>query len=448
MVRSHGLRLARRSVASFLLHTSDSALLCNYFVRGGGRSFSTSLFNQSRCPPNSRYGQVGLEKYWLKIPSSNNNLRGARSIHGTAHLSRDFYDVLGVNKNATASEIKKAYYGLAKKLHPDTNKDDPEAERKFQEVQKAYEVLKDDEKRQQYDQLGHEAFERAGNGEGSGFDPFGAGFNPFQDIFRNADIFNIFRGVGGEDVKVSLELSFMEAVQGCTKTLSILTDLACDACGGTGVPPGTRPETCKRCKGSGMIVSQNGPFTYQSTCPSCGGEGKTVSSFCKSCKGKRVVRGAKTVKLNVVAGVDNNEIIKIPRSGGADPDGNQPGDLIVLIKVREDPVFRREGPNIHVDAFLSITQAILGGTIQVPTLTGDVVVKVRPGTQPGQKVVLRKKGIKVKNSFSFGDQYVHFNVSIPTNLTERQLQLIEEFAKEEQREDDKGAAAGASSWFR
>ncbi|GER39392.1 chaperone protein dnaJ [Striga asiatica] len=354
MVRSHGLRLARRSLASYLLHTSDSALLCNYFVRGGGRSFSTYLFNQSRCPPNSRYGQVGLEKYLLKIPSFNDNLRGARSIHGTAHLSRDFYDVLGVNKNATASEIKKAYYGLAKKLHPDTNKDDPEAERKFQEVQKAYEVLKDDEKRQQYDQ-----------------------------------IFNIFRGVGGEDVKVSLELSFMEAVQGCTKTLSILTDLACDTCGGTGVPPGTRPETCKRCKGSGM-------------------------SFCKSCKGKRVVRGAKTVKLNVMAGVDNNEIIKIPRSGGADPDGNQPGDLIVLIKVREDPVFRREGPNIHVDAFLSITQAILGGTIQVPTLTGDVVVKVRPGTQPGQKVVLRKKGIKVKNTISFGDQYVHFNVSIPT----------------------------------
>ncbi|KAL0464392.1 UNVERIFIED_CONTAM: Chaperone protein dnaJ GFA2, mitochondrial [Sesamum latifolium] len=350
-----------------------------------------------------------------------------------SQLSRDFYDVLGVSKNATASEIKKAYYGLAKKLHPDTNKDDPEAEKKFQEVQKAYEVLKDEEKRQQYDQLGHEAFERAGNGEGPGFDPFGAGFNPFQDIFRNADIFNIFnRNMGGEDIKVSVELSFMEAVHGCTKTLSILTDLTCDTCGGTGVPPGTRPETCKRCRGSGMIVSQNGPFTLQSTCPNCGGAGKIVSSFCKSCKGKRVVKGPKTVKLNVMAGVDNNETIKIPRSGGADPDGNQPGDLYVMIKVREDPVFRREGADIHVDAVLTISQAILGGTIQVPTLTGDVVVKVRPGTQPGQKVVLRKKGIKVRNSFSFGDEYVHFNVSIPTNLTERQRQLIEEFAKEEQ----------------
>ncbi|KZV27517.1 chaperone protein dnaJ 1, mitochondrial, partial [Dorcoceras hygrometricum] len=361
-------------------------------------------------------------------------------------LSRDFYDVLNVSKNATASEIKKSYYALAKKLHPDTNKDDPEAEKKFQEVQKAYEVLKDEEKRQQYDQIGHEAFEQASNGEGPGYNPFGgAGFNPFQDIFKNADIFNIFnRDMGGEDVKVSLELSFMEAVQGCTKTLSILTDLACDTCGGSGVPPGTRPETCKRCRGSGMIISQNGPFTLQSTCPNCGGAGKIVSSFCKSCKGKRVLRGQKTVKMNVMAGVDNNETIKIPRCGGADPDGGQAGDVYVMIKVREDPVFRREGADIHVDAILSITQAILGGSIQVPTLSGDVVVKVRPGTQPGQKVVLRKKGIKVRNSYSFGDQYVHFNVSIPTNLTQRQRQLIEEFVKEEQREYDKGAAAGAS----
>ncbi|KAL2251223.1 UNVERIFIED_CONTAM: Chaperone protein dnaJ GFA2, mitochondrial [Sesamum indicum] len=420
-------------------------MLCDSLLKEGCRNFSTALFDQSRVPFSSNFGNVGNEKYCMKLGSFGENLGAARSIHSTGHLSRDYYDVLGISKNATASEIKKAYYGLAKKLHPDTNKDDPEAEKKFQEVQKAYEVLKDEEKRQQYDQIGHEAFERAGNGEGPGFDPFGGGFNPFQDIFRNADIFNIFnRDMGGEDVKVSVELSFIEAVQGCTKTLSILTDLACNTCGGTGVPPGTRPETCKRCRGSGMTISQNGPFTLQSTCPNCGGAGKIVSSFCKSCKGKRVVKGTKTVKLNVMPGVDNNETIKIPRSGGADPDGNHPGDLYVMIKVREDPVFRREGADIHVDAVLSISQAILGGTIQVPTLTGDVVVKVRPGTQPGQKVVLRKKGIKIRNSFSFGDEYVHFNVSIPTNLTQRQRQLIEEFAKEEQGEDDKGAAASAS----
>ncbi|KAG6424577.1 hypothetical protein SASPL_114995 [Salvia splendens] len=276
--------------------------------------------------------------------------------------------------NATASEIKKAYYGLAKQLHPDTNKDDPEAEKKFQEVQKAYEVLKDEEKRQQYDQVGHEAL-------------------ILSRTYSEMPIFS---------------------------TYSI----------------GTWVE--KMLRGSGMVISQNGPFTLQAACPNCKGAGKIVSNFCKSCRGKQVVKGPKTVKVSIMAGVDNNETIKIPRSGGSDPDGNQPGDLYVMIKVKEDPVFRREGADIHVDTILSITQAILEGTIQVPTLSRDVVVKVRPGTEPGQKVVLRKKGIKVQNLFSFGDQYVHFNVSIPTNLTQRQSQLIEEFAKEEEREDDNG----------
>ncbi|PIN02231.1 Molecular chaperone (DnaJ superfamily) [Handroanthus impetiginosus] len=270
MVRSNGIRLARRSLSSFYRHSAPTSEGC--------RSFSTALCNQSRVLFSSNFGNVSSENYWLKLASFNDNFGAARLIHGTAQLSKDYYDVLGVSKNATASEIKKAYYGLAKKLHPDTNKDDPETEKKFQEVQKAYEVLKDEEKRQQYDQLGHETFESASNGEGPGFNPFGAGFNPFQDIFKNADIFNVFnRDMGGEDVKVSVELSFMEAVQGCTKTLSILTDMACDTCGGTGVPPGTRPQTCKRCKGSGMIISQNGPFTLQSTCPNCGGTGKIVS---------------------------------------------------------------------------------------------------------------------------------------------------------------------------
>ncbi|XP_077235816.1 chaperone protein dnaJ GFA2, mitochondrial-like isoform X2 [Tasmannia lanceolata] len=371
--------------------------------------------------------------------------------------ARDYYDVLGVSKNANASEIKKAYYGLAKKLHPDTNKEDPDAEAKFQEVQRAYEVLKDEEKRSLYDQVGPEAFEQAASGGGprGPGGPFGGGGfgNPFEDIFGGGgggmnDFFkNIFnqRGYGGQDVKVTLELSFMEAVQGCTKTVTFQTALPCEACGGTGVPPGSRPETCKSCRGSGVISTQKGFFRFQTTCSQCGGTGKTVTSFCKSCKGDRVVRGTKSIKLDLVPGVDDNETIKVHRSGGADPEGNAPGDLYVTIKVREDPVFRREGPDIHVDAVLSITQAILGGTIQVPTLTGDVVLKVRQGTQPGQKVVLKGKGIKTRNNPCYGNQYVHFNVSIPTNLTQRQRVLIEEFAKEEQGEYDKGAtAAGAS----
>lgn len=240
----------------------------------------------------------------------------------------------------------------------------------------------------------------------------------------------------------------MEAVQGCTRTVMFQTELPCDACGGSGVPPGTKPETCRRCRGAGMTTQQSGPFRIQVTCSQCGGSGKYVKSLCKSCNGQRVVRGPKSVKLDIMPGVDENETMKVVRSGGADPEGNQPGDLYVTFKVREDPIFRREGPDIHVDAILSITQAILGGTIQVPTLTGDVVLKVRPGTQPGQKVVLKKKGIKTRNSFSFGDQFVHFNVTIPMNLTQRQRELIEEFSKEEHGEDDKrdekSNAAGAS----
>ncbi|KAJ6896020.1 chaperone protein dnaJ GFA2 [Populus alba x Populus x berolinensis] len=445
MVRSRGVNLvgwlARRSLPFNLLEDSaDSvykSVLSGSFRRLSG---TAGVYNPVRSIGNHTHKNVN-QKNWLLLGALNANFGAARSIHGSAHMSKDYYDVLGISKNASASDIKKAYYGLAKKLHPDTNKEDPEAEKKFQEVSKAYEVLKDDQKREQYDQLGHDAFENQDN-----YQPGGPGFeSPFGDFFRMEDIFsNIFRqNVAGQDVKVSIELSFMEAVQGCTKTITFQTDVACEACGGEGVPPGVKPQMCKRCKGRGVISTQKGFFSFQQTCDQCGGTGQTVSSFCRSCHGRKVVRGSKTISLNIPTGVDDNETMKLPRSGGADPEKNQPGDLYVTIKVREDPVFRREGSNIHVDAVLGITQAILGGTIQVPTLTGDVVLKVRPGTQPGQKVVLKNKGIKARASYSFGDQFVHFNVKIPTNLTPRQCELIEEFAKEEQGECDK-RAAGAS----
>lgn len=450
MVHFNGFRLAHRLALRSLssLKESSSSSLNEALSRGSNRSYGTGISNQHEIFIYSNLKKLSYASECLGLGLLKGNLGAARSIHHTAS-KRDYYDVLGVSKNATASEIKKAYYGLAKNLHPDTNKDDPEAMKKFQDVQKAYEILKDEDKRAQYDQLGHEAFEATsdGSGAGPGFNPFEGGFNPFQDIFGGkSDFFSSMftRDMGGEDVEVTVELSFMEAVQGCSKTVTFQTDLLCSSCGGSGVPPGTRPETCKQCRGSGMASVRRGLFEMRMTCPACKGSGKIVSNMCKSCKGNRLVRGSKSVKLDIMPGVDNNDALKVPRSGGADPDGNQPGDLLVRIKVREDPVFRREGADIHVDAILSITQAILGGTIQVPTLTGDVVVKVRPGTQPGQKVVLRRKGIKARNSFSFGDQYVHFIVSIPTNLTQRQRQIIEEFAKEEQSDYDKSAAAGAS----
>lgn len=447
MVRSNGARLLHSWTRNLNLLEDSRNSIIKTVIGGCSKSFSTGPCNQFRVSGNFSLKNANNHRNWLLLRLLNSNLGGLRSIHGTASMSaRDYYDVLGVNKNATASEIKKSYYGLAKKLHPDTNKDDPEAEKKFQEVSKAYEVLKDDEKRSVYDQVGHEAFVHQETNGGPGHE---GGFgNPFQDIFNMENIFNfrdIFRNrMSGQDVKVAVELSFMEAVQGCTKTVTFQTELPCEACGGEGVPPGVKPEKCRRCKGSGMESIHSGFMSINQTCRQCGGTGHIITNWCKSCKGARVVKGSKSVKLDIMPGVDNNETLKVFRSGGADPDGNQPGDLYVTIKVREDPVFRREGANIHVDSVLSVTQAILGGTIQVPTLTGDVVLKVRPGTQPGQKVVLKNKGIKTRNSFSFGDQYVHFNVSIPTNLTQRQRELIEEFAKEERGEYEKRAAAGAS----
>ncbi|MED6171555.1 hypothetical protein PIB30_041705 [Stylosanthes scabra] len=442
MVRSNGARLFRLVSRRRL---SANEPIYRTVSQRGYRTLNSGLRNPSRVigshPPNA--GDGSNLKNWLPLRAANTCLGTSRSIHGTASLARDYYDVLGVSRNASASDIKKAYYGLAKKLHPDTNKDDPEAEKKFQEVSVAYEVLKDEEKRQQYDQVGHDAYV---NQQSTGFGD-SSSFNPFEQIFRDHDFVKSFfhQNIGGEDVKTFVELSFMEAVMGCTKTITYQTDVRCQTCGGSGVPPGTRPETCKRCKGSGMTYVQAGIFRMEKTCGTCKGLGKIVTNFCKSCKGAKVIKGTKSIKLDIAPGMDNNETLKIQRSGGVDPDGDHPGDLYVTLKVREDPVFHREGSDIHVNAVLSITQAILGGTIHVPTLTGDVVLKVRPGTQPGQKVVLKKKGIKTRNSYAFGDQYVHFNVSIPANLTERQRELIEEFAKEEQGEfDNKERAASAS----
>ncbi|XP_072994765.1 chaperone protein dnaJ GFA2, mitochondrial [Typha latifolia] len=444
-MRSSGARIAVL-FAKRSLRSNQSPI---HSLGDSSRVFASGICSSSRGSLGWNCGKVkwsnGISRGGIFWPS--------RFFHGTrAVAARDYYDVLGVSKNASPAEIKKAYYELAKKLHPDTNKDDANAERKFQEVQRAYETLKDEQKRSLYDQVGADQYEKAASGGGPG-GPFEGGFgNPFEEFFTGGggmnDFFkNIFRDreFGGQDVKVSLEISFMEAVQGCSKTVNFQTSVICDTCDGTGVPPGTRPETCRVCRGAGTIFMQTGPFRMQSTCSQCGGSGKTVKEFCKSCRGRKVVAGNKTIKLDVMPGMDDNDTIKIPRSGGADPDGNQPGDLYVTLKVREDPVFRREKADIHVDAVLSVTQAILGGTVQVPTLTGDVVLKVKSGTQPGQKVVLRGKGVKTKNSSFFGDQYVHFNVNIPVNLTQRQRMLIEEFAKEEQGEFEKSAtAAGAS----
>ncbi|GJM87900.1 hypothetical protein PR202_ga03901 [Eleusine coracana subsp. coracana] len=333
--------------------------------------------------------------------------------------ARDYYDVLGVSKDASGSDIKKAYYALAKKFHPDTNKDDADAEKKFQEVNRAYEVLKDEDKRETYDQLGPEAYERQASGGGPDGFPGGHGFpdgNPFSDIFTDVRaIFGIFGNVlkGGQDVKMEVEFP----LELCLKHVKLVE-----------VPVW-------------YIYMQRGLFTLESTCSQCSGSGKIVKDFCKTCKGEQLVKGKKSVKLDIMAGIDDNDTMKVFGKGGADVERSKPGDLYVTIKVREDPIFRREGNHVHVDAVLSIAQAVLGGTVSVPTLTGNVSVKVRQGTQPGEKVVLRGKGIKLRNSPAFGNQYVHFNIRVPTEVTQRQRELIEEFDKEECADRERIAAA-------
>ncbi|KAL0737821.1 hypothetical protein Bca4012_014031 [Brassica carinata] len=452
--------LARRCLSSTRVQDFANQKLRGVAV-GSYRRLNTGTGNPAKVL-GDHASKSGHDRKWINFGGFNSNFGSTRSIHGTGSSSmsaKDYYELLGVNKNATDGEIKKAYYALAKKLHPDMNKDDPEAEKKFQEVSKAYEILKDKEKRDLYDQVGHDAFEQNASGgfpnDGGGF---GQGFNPFDNPF---DIFDLFsrnkQDFGGQDVKVLLELSFMEAVQGCSKTVTFQTDMACNTCGGQGVPPGTKRERCKACDGSGMTTMRRGILSIQRTCQQCGGAGQTFSSICKSCRGARVVRGQKSVKVNIDPGVDNSDTIKVGRAGGADPEGDQPGDLYVVFKVREDPVFRREGSDIHVNSVLSVTQdlfptssagfAILGGTIQVPTLTGDVVVKVRPGTQPGQKVVLRNKGevLEQESQLDLGiNMCISTSASLRKNITQRQRELLEEFVKEEQGEYEKRTASGSS----
>uniref|UniRef100_A0A803NAT2 Uncharacterized protein n=1 Tax=Chenopodium quinoa TaxID=63459 RepID=A0A803NAT2_CHEQI len=321
------------------------------------RLFSTSICGLTRILGGPCNKNV-LDNMWLHHGVSNGVFGAIRLIHGSAVMSKDYYDILGVSKNATQSEIKKAFYALAKKYHPDMNKDDPNADKKFQEINKAHEVLKDEQERAAYDQMGHDAFVQSKETGGSG--SYGSSDFHFKDFnFNPFNFSDIFTQRTGQDVKLSLELSFMEAVRGCSKTVKYQTTLNCEACGGTGVPPGTKPETCKRCRGKGMMFMEKGPIAFQTTCINCNGTGKTYTTYCKSCNGNRVVLGSKSVRLDIIPGVDDNETIKVSRSGGADPDGYGPGDLYVIIKVREDPVFRREGSNIHVDAVLSITQILL-----------------------------------------------------------------------------------------
>ena len=340
---------------------------------------------------------------------------------------RDYYEVLGVDKNADDAALKKAYRQLAKKYHPDVNPGNAEAEAKFKEATEAYGVLSDPEKRRQYDQFGHAAFEQGG-GPG-GFDFSGA---DFSDIF--GDLFGDFFGQGsrsrassntpsrGANLRARVNVTFEEAISGTEKELEIMLKDPCTTCGGTGAKPGTSPVTCTRCQGTGQIVytqqSLFGMVRNVQTCPECQGSGKTIREKCPSCRGTGYTASRKKIQVSVPAGIDNGQSIRIREKGEPGRNGGPRGDLLVEINVGRHPVFQRQDMDIYSTAPLSFATAALGGEIRIKTVDGDVAYQVRPGTQTDSRIRLRGKGVpSLRNKNVRGDHYVTLVVQVPTTLS-------------------------------
>ncbi|KAJ2574545.1 mdj1 protein precursor [Coemansia sp. RSA 1807] len=362
-----------------------------------------------------------------------------RGFHTTFvhRASDDFYEVLGVKKDASAPEIKKAYYQLAKKYHPDANKD-PGAKGKFLKIQEAYDTLSDASKRQSYDQYGSaDPMEGMGGGPGAGFSGFGGMDDILSQMFGGA-----FSGRGGhghgftsqgEDIEASITLSFMEAVNGVQKTITITPVVHCEPCGGQGAKKGAKRKTCRTCRGTGQAMFKMGGFHVQQPCPECSGEGSSISSKdkCSACQGRGRVRERKTVPIDIPAGCDSGMRVKISDMGDVPADGHGPaGDLYVKVRVLPSKTFRRKGSDIYYDLQVPLTTAILGGTLRVPTVDGDVEVNIKPGVQPGDELRLRTKGVRKVNSTGRGDQYLNLNVKLPTELTSKQRELVEQLDAE------------------
>ena len=352
---------------------------------------------------------------------------------------RDFYEVLGVPKNASEDEIKKAYRKLAKKYHPDLNPGDKEAEAKFKEVNEAYEVLSDRDKRARYDQFGHAGVDpNYGAGAAGGGSPFG------QDIDLG-DIFSSFFGGGfgggrrqnpnaprrGADTEAVLTISFEEAAKGCTKKVTYQNIDTCKECGGSGAQKGTSPKTCPTCNGTGQVhINQRTPFGVMQTsrtCDRCGGSGRIIDNPCRACSGNGRVRASKTVEVTIPAGINDDQVLNVPRHGNAGINGGPAGDLHVYISVRPHTIFERRGDDIWCEMPLTFTQAALGAEVTVPTLDGKVAYTVHEGTQPGDVFKLKGKGVPHLNGRGRGDQFVKVTIEVPKNLSSRQKEILREF---------------------
>ncbi|MFK8053342.1 MAG: molecular chaperone DnaJ [Woeseiaceae bacterium] len=348
---------------------------------------------------------------------------------------RDYYEVLGVGKSAEAAELKKAYRRLAMKHHPDRNPDDAEAEARFKEAKEAYEVLSSAEKRAAYDQFGHAGVSNsASGGQGGGF----GGAESFSDMF--GDVFgDIFGGGGGRrggggrqvyrgaDLRYELEMSLEEAVRGENKTLEIPTYVGCDTCSGSGAAKGSQPETCDTCGGAGQVRMQQGFFSVQQTCPTCRGEGNTIKDPCKSCNGGGRIRKTRKLSVKIPAGVDSGDRIRLTGEGEAGRNGGPSGDLYVEVHLQAHEMFERDGPDLHCDVPLNFVTAALGGTVEVPTLDGQVSLKVPQGTQTGKVFRLRGKGVPTVRIREPGDLYCRVSVETPVNLTGDQKDLLRKF---------------------
>jgi len=356
-----------------------------------------------------------------------------------ANQKRDYYEVLGLKKGASEEEIKKAYRRLAKECHPDLHPNDKEAEARFKEINEAYEVLSDSEKRARYDQFGHAgvdpSFGAGAGGWTGGFDFGDFGFD-LGSIFES-----FFGGMGGgasrtapikgENIRVNLTISFEEAAFGCEKEITVARIEDCPDCGGSGAEKGTTPEICSQCNGTGTVRTQQrtviGMISSTVTCGKCGGTGKIIHQPCKTCKGKTKVKRNKTINVKIPAGIDNGQAVSLRGQGHAGFNGGPPGDLLVSIKVRAHAFFERDGANVLCEVPISFAQAALGAEIEVPTLDGKVKYTIPEGTQTGTVFRLKGKGIPHLNGFGRGDQFVTVVVQTPTNLTKEQKELLRQF---------------------
>lgn len=344
---------------------------------------------------------------------------------------RDYYEVLGVNRNASDAELKKAYRRLAMKYHPDRNPG-PEGEQKFKEAKEAYEVLNDPKKRSAYDQFGHAGVEASGGFGGPGGFGTGGGFSDiFGDVF--GDIFSgAARGGGrrvhrGADLRYDLSLTLEEAVAGKETKIRIPTLVECQFCGGSGAKPGTSAKTCPTCSGAGQVRMQQGFFSIQQTCPQCRGQGTIIEDYCTHCRGKGRIQEQKTLSVKVPAGVDTGDRIRLSGEGEPGERGGPPGDLYVQIMVKEHPIFTREDNHLYCEVPIGFVAAALGGELQVPTLDGKVMLKIPPGTQTGKMFRMRGKGVRPVRGGAMGDLICRVVVETPVNLTERQKDLLREF---------------------